>query len=306
MLTGRLDPDDAPPGYAQVAEVLAAASSPPDASELAGESSVVAVFAAAARSHPCAPLGRRRPRRRPRGVVRRLHLKTAMTGAALGVLAVSSVAAATGELPASAQQVAHTVFGHAGVPAPGAAAKGRAHAISSTSQTTRAAVEASATTLERPAQNTTTTHNHAEVALLNLCKAWSAWQNQQSGQYGSGSGGHDGGGWDSRSGGGSSGGGSSGSDSWDGKRLDTDGLVTLAKAAGGIRRISDYCHRLLERAAQSSSSSGSSGDSSYSHQQQSTSNPPPNTASGSSPNTSTTLGTNSNTASRSPDFAQMP
>jgi len=52
LLTGRLARADAPPAYARVADLLAAASPPPDAEELAGEAAVVAAFAAAVRSRP--------------------------------------------------------------------------------------------------------------------------------------------------------------------------------------------------------------------------------------------------------------
>jgi hypothetical protein len=115
----------------------------------------------------------------------------------LGVLAVSGVAAATGELPASAQQVAHRVLGRAGVPAPGAAAKGRGHAVATT-RTTRAAAQGSPTT--QRSETTTTIQDAARVRLLNLCHAWSDWSDhlRQRGQFGGGSGGD---GWNGRYGG---------------------------------------------------------------------------------------------------------
>jgi hypothetical protein len=53
LLTGRLDPADAPPGYGEVARLLAAASAPPTGDELASEQAVLAAFAA--RSHPHSP-----------------------------------------------------------------------------------------------------------------------------------------------------------------------------------------------------------------------------------------------------------
>ena len=44
LLSGRLDPLDAPPSYAAVARLLQAAAAPPTPDELAGEPSAVAAF----------------------------------------------------------------------------------------------------------------------------------------------------------------------------------------------------------------------------------------------------------------------
>ena len=44
LLAGRLDPDDAPPGYAEVARVLRAAAGPPCPDELAGQPAAMAAF----------------------------------------------------------------------------------------------------------------------------------------------------------------------------------------------------------------------------------------------------------------------
>jgi hypothetical protein len=155
LLTGRTDPVDAPPGYGRVAAVLAAASAPPGAKELAGEAAVVAVFAAAAR--PCSgPVGLRLlTPRRSRVFTKLLTVKAAV--AVLGVLATGGVAAAaTGNLPAPAQQVAHAVLGGAGVPAPaGGTATTRAHAVGP---------------------------DAAGPAVQGLCRAWSAGQGGQHGK----------------------------------------------------------------------------------------------------------------------------
>jgi hypothetical protein len=151
LLTGRLGPADAPPGYARVAAVLAAVSAPPDAEELAGQAAVVAVFAAAARSHPPQLL----TPRRSRVFAKLLTVKAA--AAVLGVLVTGGVAAAaTGNLPAPAQQVAHAVLGGAGVPAPsGATATTRAHPVGP---------------------------DAAGPAAQGLCRAWSAGQGAQHGK----------------------------------------------------------------------------------------------------------------------------
>ena len=44
LLSGRLDPDDAPPGYAEVARLLRAAAAPADPAELAGQAAAMAAF----------------------------------------------------------------------------------------------------------------------------------------------------------------------------------------------------------------------------------------------------------------------
>jgi hypothetical protein len=146
LLTGRLDPADAPPGYSPVAALLAAMSAPPDTEELAGQAAIMAVFAAAARSHSPQLIDPRRSR-----VLTKL-LTAKAAAAVLGVLMTGGVAAAaTGNLPAPAQQAAHALLGGAGVPAP---------------------TQATATTRSHP----------AGPAAQGLCRAWSA---GQGGQHGS-------------------------------------------------------------------------------------------------------------------------
>jgi hypothetical protein len=153
LLTGRLDPADAPPGYTPVAALLAAVSAPPDTEELTGQAAVVAVFAAAARSRPVGM--RLLTPRRSRVLTKLLTAKVA--AAALGVLMTGGVAAAaTGNLPAPAQQAAHALLGGAGVPAP---------------------AEATATTRAHPVGP-----DAAGQAAQGLCRAWSA---GQGGQHGS-------------------------------------------------------------------------------------------------------------------------
>jgi hypothetical protein len=151
LLTGRLDPADAPPGYSPVAALLAAVSAPPDTEELAGQAAIVAVFAAATRSHSPQLIDPRRS-----GVLTKLLTAKAAT-AVLGVLMTGGVAAAaTGNLPAPAQQAAHALLGGAGVPAP---------------------AEATATTRSHPVGP-----KAAGPAVQGLCRAWSA---GQGGQHGS-------------------------------------------------------------------------------------------------------------------------
>jgi hypothetical protein len=49
LLGGRVDPEDAPPGYAEVASLLRAAAGPPGPEELAGEGEALTLFRAARR-----------------------------------------------------------------------------------------------------------------------------------------------------------------------------------------------------------------------------------------------------------------
>jgi hypothetical protein len=151
LLTGRLAPADAPPGYGQVAAVLAAVSAPPDTEELAGQTAARALFAAATRSRP---VDIRLSPRRTQVITKLLTAKAA--AAVLGVLMTGGVAAAaTGNLPAPAQQAAHALLGGAGVPAPAAAtATTQAHAVGP---------------------------DAAGPAARGLCRAWSAGQGGQHG-----------------------------------------------------------------------------------------------------------------------------
>jgi hypothetical protein len=52
LLDGRLDPASAPPGYSELARLLAAATAPAAPEELAGERLAMATFAAVMRSTP--------------------------------------------------------------------------------------------------------------------------------------------------------------------------------------------------------------------------------------------------------------
>ncbi len=102
LLAGRMDPADAPPGYAEAAAVMAAATAPARPDELDGVESVLDAFRAAQRARPVSP-------RRPHMLVRLLTVK-AVAAAFTGALLIGGVAAAaTGSLPDPAQRVAHMV-----------------------------------------------------------------------------------------------------------------------------------------------------------------------------------------------------
>jgi hypothetical protein len=103
LLAGRLDPADAPPGYAEVARVLAAAAAPANPQELDSEATAMAVFVTA-RLERHGAVSHAAPRRSRR------WSKLAVATAAVGVLMVGGVAGATtGALPGPAERLADSV-----------------------------------------------------------------------------------------------------------------------------------------------------------------------------------------------------
>jgi hypothetical protein len=111
LLTGDLDATHAPPGYAEVAALLAAAAAEPTPDELAGQASAVAELRTVvqARSTARAP----RPGRSRR---RRIGLAVAV---AVGALTTGGVAAATGHLPQPVTDAARGVLTIVGAESPG-------------------------------------------------------------------------------------------------------------------------------------------------------------------------------------------
>jgi hypothetical protein len=105
LLSGRLDPADAPPRFAGVARVLGAAAAPGHSDELVGQDQALAAYRVASSA--------RRPRRRARG----LRL-AALVSAGLFLLGGVAGAVSTGSLPDGAQSVAHDALGAVGVSVP--------------------------------------------------------------------------------------------------------------------------------------------------------------------------------------------
>jgi hypothetical protein len=104
LLAGGLPPDQAPPGYAQVAELLAAAAAAPNAEELVGQAAAVAELRAVTRARPAraSTLRARRP-----GTRRRMGLAVVV---AVGVLVTGgAAAAATGHLPGPVRDAARSI-----------------------------------------------------------------------------------------------------------------------------------------------------------------------------------------------------
>jgi hypothetical protein len=108
LLAGDVDPADAPPGYAEVAVVLAAATAEPHPDELTGEAAAVAELAAVTRPGAAAARPAGRPGRR-----RRTGLAVAVVVGALSMGGVA--AAATGHLPEAIREAARDVLIRAGV-----------------------------------------------------------------------------------------------------------------------------------------------------------------------------------------------
>jgi len=100
LLSGQLDPADAPSEYAHVARVAKAATGPVTPEELAGEAAAIAAFRAAAHATPPTPVPRRAP------MPSRLFSIKAAAAVVVAVLAVGGVAAPAGKLPGRPQQAA--------------------------------------------------------------------------------------------------------------------------------------------------------------------------------------------------------
>jgi hypothetical protein len=111
LLTGTLAPANAPPGYARVAELLAATVAAPTPRELAGQASVLAELRAVARTR--SSVARAGPARPPR---RRRRAGLAVV-VVVGALATGGVAAATGHLPEPVRQAARSILAPGGEPA---------------------------------------------------------------------------------------------------------------------------------------------------------------------------------------------
>lgn len=111
LITGDLPPSQVPPGYAQVAALLAATTAEPTPEELAGQSEVLAELRAVTRPRRGGAHTRRvagPPRRRWAGLA---------AVALVGVLVTGGVAvAATGNLPAPVRNVARNILGAGGDP----------------------------------------------------------------------------------------------------------------------------------------------------------------------------------------------
>jgi hypothetical protein len=212
LLSGELPPEQAPPGYAEVAELLAAATAPPTHGELAGQAAALAELRAVTRARR-APSHARRPARPPR---RRWAGLAAV--ALVGALVTGGAAvAATGQLPEPVRDVARSILDTVGgaesaaptAPGPPASAPAmRAAGPGGDGQgppPTAAANRGPGTTGAAPGAN---------PDLEGLCQAYLA-----------------------------------GKGSKQGRSLDATAFKALARAAGGPDKVDAYCQDLLPGAA---------------------------------------------------------
>jgi hypothetical protein len=212
LLAGELSPDQAPPGYGEVAELLAAATAAPTHGELAGHAEVLAELRAVTRARR-APAHVRRAARRPR---RRWAGLAAV--ALVGALVTGGAAvAATGQLPEPVRDVARSILDTVGgadsaaptAPGPPASAPAtRATGPGGDGQgppPTAAADRGPGTTGAAPGAN---------PDLEGLCRAYLA-----------------------------------GKGSEQGSKLGATAFETLARAAGGPDQVDAYCQDLLPGAA---------------------------------------------------------
>lgn len=115
LLSGRLYPDDAPPGLSEVAQLLRAVAAPARAEELAGEHETVAAATARVRN------GARLVPTARRSSMRRRFVRVKMAGLVVtGTLIGSTGLAAAGVLPDAAQNAAASVLSKVGITIPAA------------------------------------------------------------------------------------------------------------------------------------------------------------------------------------------
>ena len=110
LLSGTLPPGQAPPGFAKVAELLAAAAAAPSSAELAGQAAVLTELRAVTRGRPPA-VG---PSRRARTSRRRRRTGLAVVVAAAALVTGGVAGAATGHLPGPVRAAGRTVLGSDG------------------------------------------------------------------------------------------------------------------------------------------------------------------------------------------------
>jgi len=115
LLAGTVAPEDAPPGYANVARLLESAAAAPTPGELSRETEVVATVAAAVRSSSSIESGSPRRFFMPFALSR-----SRMTAAFVALtLACSAGLASAGSLPGAAQDIASAMLAKVGISVPG-------------------------------------------------------------------------------------------------------------------------------------------------------------------------------------------
>jgi hypothetical protein len=207
LLTGDLPPSQVPPGYAQVAALLAATTAEPTPEELAGRPEVLAELRAVTRPRRAGAHTRRvarPPRRRWAGLA---------AVALVGALVTGGVAVAAGRnLPAPVRNVARSILGAAGGDlGPATPARPDPRATSAASSPASAGVTAGPKGPLPPGSTAPGSGPKgagpvAEPDRERLCNAYLASQ-----------------------------------DKHQGKKMEAAAFERLAEAAGGESRIPDYC-----------------------------------------------------------------
>ena len=116
LLSGRLPPAQAPPGWEEVAALLGAAVAEPSPDELAGKATAVARLAAAARAH-------RPATSRPPPLTSRRRRPLAVAAVAVALMTAGTAVAATGHLPEPIRVVARELLAVVGLGSPGTPAE---------------------------------------------------------------------------------------------------------------------------------------------------------------------------------------
>jgi hypothetical protein len=208
LLAGDLPPHEAPPGYAEVAALLAATVAPPRPEELTGQAAALAELRAVtrARSFPA------RARRTGRRTRRRLGLAVV---AVAGALATGGAAAAAGgHLPGPVRDAARSILVSVGgtelapptvAPAPSGSGAGAGTAPSGPGPTGQAHPTPGSPATESPAVPGTTAPD-----TKGLCRSYLATQDKQAG-----------------------------------KKLEAASFDLLADEAGGADKVLTYCRHLL-------------------------------------------------------------
>jgi hypothetical protein len=204
LLAGELSPEQAPPGYAEVAELLAAATAAPTRGELAGQAAVLAELRAVTSTRR-APAHARRAARPPR---RRWAGLAAV--ALVGALVTGGVAvAASGQLAEPVREAARSILSSDGDARPAAPSQpGPAPSLvppGPAGATTAGAEGPRATGSTHPRSGPAGTGPLGEQEKKGLCRAFLASQDKTTG------------------------------------KMDATAFARLAGAAGGESRIPAYC-----------------------------------------------------------------
>jgi hypothetical protein len=209
LLTGELSPAQAPPGYAEVAALLAATAAPPTPDELAGQAAALAELRTMTRSRG-AVVGFRRAARPPRR--RRVGL---LAAALVGALAMGgAAAAATGNLPAPVRQVTRSILGSVDGAEPAAPTQPCSATAAGPTPASAGEVPGStgpgSTAAAGSGPGSTTAGTSAGLNNERLCKAYLAGQGAEQGS-----------------------------------KLDAAAFQALAQLAGGRDKIDSYCEKVV-------------------------------------------------------------